>query len=120
MSISQKFTTGANLSGYTLTGVDVASGAYTRFTARVCETDAGGHPTTRCTDLAAPASFFPGTMSFSAPANTTLRRNTTYAVVVHRAGGSQYYGGTHREGEDAGHATGWSIADDYDTYNIVD
>ena len=115
-SISQRFTTGANPSGYTLTGVDVASGAYTRFTARVCETDAGGHPTTRCTDLAAPASFFLGTMSFSAPANTTLRRNTTYAVVVHRAGGSQDYGSTHREDEDDGHAGGWSIADNYEYF----
>ena len=116
VSISQRFTTGANQSGYTLTGVDVASAAYTRFTARVCETDASGHPTTRCTDLAAPASFFLGTMSFSAPANTTLRRNTTYAVVVHRAGGSQDYGSTHREDEDAGHAGGWSIADNYEYF----
>ena len=116
VSISQKFTTGANQSGYTLTGVDVVSAGNTGFTARVCETDAGGHPTTRCTDLTAPASFFAGTKSFSAPANTTLRRNTTYAVVVHRAGGSQDYGSTHREDEDAGHAGGWSIADNYEYF----
>ena len=71
---SQRFTTGSNASGYTLSGVDVifvGPDGY-GFSVQVCTVDASGHPTSSCTDLTAPASFAAGTLSFTVPANTPL------------------------------------------------
>ena len=71
---SQRFTTGSNASGYTLSGVDVVfvgPDGY-GFAVQVCTVDASGHATSSCTDRTAPASFAAGTLSFTVPANTTL------------------------------------------------
>ena len=112
-AIAQGFTTGSNASGYTLTGVDVLSASTTGFTAQVCGTGSSGLPTSTCTALTAPGSIAVGTNAFTAPANTTLTKDTTYAVVVTADGATQGWGDTSADGEDAGKADGWSIGDEY-------
>ena len=108
---SQVFTTGSNESGYTLTGVDVASASSTAFTAEVCGVTSTLGPTTTCTVLTGPGSFAVGAVSFAAPGNTVLVKDTTYAVVVTSTGAddTQGWGETLADGEDAGSAAGWSI-----------
>ena len=123
-AVSQRFTTGSNEDGYTLTGVDVVSASSTGFTAQVCGVDSsdGNRPTSTCTDLTAPGTFSVGTMSFTAPADTLLEKSTTYAVVVTAlatntapadeswSGSAQGWGVTYTGGEDADPAAGWSLA----------
>ncbi len=112
-SVAQPFTTGsaARLSGVDIVSADAEGDG---FSAKVCTTDASGDPTNSCTTLTAPSSFAAGTLRFTAPAGTVLTASTTYAVVVNRTvqGGnvSVNYGGTYANGEDAGKADGWSIA----------
>ena len=113
-AFSQNFTTGSNASGYTLSGVDVASASSTAFTAQVCTANPDTQvPTSTCTALTAPGSFALGAVSFTAPANTVLVKDTLYAVVVTATGtdGTQGWGQTSDNGEDAGSAAGWSIRD---------
>ena len=124
-AFSQRFTTGSNEEGYTLTGVDVVSASSTGFTAQVCGVDSDLKPTSTCTDLTAPDPFAVGTMSFTAPTNTVLVKETTYAVVVTALatniadtangetwnGVAQGWGVTYTNGEDAGPAAGWSLSD---------
>ena len=81
-AISQRFSTGSNEDGYTLTGVDVVSASSTGFTAQVCGVDSDLKPTSTCTDLTRRTTFAVGTMSFTAPTDTLLTKSTTYAVVV--------------------------------------
>ena len=80
-------------------------------------------PTSTCTDLTAPGTFAVGTMSFTAPTNTVLVKETTYAVVVAAlatntpgpgdtwTGVAQGWELTFTGGEDADPATGWSLSD---------
>ena len=123
-AISQRFTTGSNEDGYTLTGVDVVSASSTGFTAQVCGVDSDTlKPTSTCTDLTPPGTFAVGTMSFTAPTNTVLVKETTYAVVVTAlatntpapgetwTGVAQGWGGTFTGGEDADPAAGWILSD---------
>ena len=121
-TFSQRFTTGSNEDGYTLTGVDVVSASSTGFTAQVCGVDSDLEPTSTCTDLTAPGTFAVGTMSFTAPTNTTLVKETTYAVVVtalatNTPGPDDLWSGVAQGWEltfsnrvDANPAAGWSIA----------
>ena len=118
---AQRFTTGPYEYGYTLSTVDVVSADAegTSFEAKVCTVDGDGHPTSTCTDLAAPGSsgFAAGTITFYAPANYVLEAETTYTVVLTPPSqGSPIvtYGLTTADGEDAGKADGWSIADMFD------
>ena len=112
--VGQEFTTGMNGDGYTLTGVDIVSASSTGFTAKVC--DAVSH-TANCTDLTISGSFGVGTLSFTAPASTTLTGGTTYAVVLttvtedSEGWTTTGWGATRATAEDAGAAAGWSIAD---------
>ena len=125
-AFSQRFTTGSNEEGYTLTGVDVVSASSTGFTAQVCGVDSDTlKPTSTCWDLTAPDPFAVGTMSFTAPTNTVLVKETTYAVVVTALatniadtangetwnGVAQGWGVTYTNGEDADPAAGWSLSD---------
>ena len=107
VSMAQAFTTGATQ--YRLTGVRVrmtASGAYT---VSIWTTDANGHPDTKVVDLAAPGNLDSTDVDrFTAPANTMLDTDTTYAVVLSRAPGLNI---TNSSAEDAGAVQGWSIAD---------
>ena len=124
-AVSQRFDTGSNEDGYTLTGVDVVSASSTDFTAQVCGVDSDLEPTSTCTGLTAPGTFAVGTMSFTAPTNTTLVKETTYAVVVTAlaantadtangetwTGVAQGWGITYTDDEDADSAAGWSLSD---------
>ena len=118
---AQRFTTGPYEYGYTLSTVDVVSADAegTSFSAKVCTVDGDGHPTSTCTDLAAPGTsgFAAGTITFYAPTNYVLEPGTTYTVVLTppSQGDPQVtYGLTTANGEDAGKAAGWSIADRFD------
>ena len=119
LKLSQRFTIGsnANASSYTLTGVDVVSGGVAGFTAQVCETDAGGNPTSTCTDLIPPGAFAAGTVSFTAPAHTTLARGATYSVVMAPAGIFSV-SRTLSDAQDMGHAPDWSIADNFEALDL--
>ena len=120
-AFSQRFTTGSNEAGYTLTGVDVVSASSTGFTAHVCGVDSDLKPTSTCTNLTPPVPFAVGTMSFTAPTNAVLVKETTYAVVVTAlatntpgpsdtwTGVAQGWGFHSGGGEDADPAVGWSL-----------
>ena len=110
--VAQQFTTGSVAGGYTLTGVDVDSESSHSFSVSVCGVDNDGYPTTTCTNLTSPGSFAAGVLSFTAPSNTMLTANTKYAVVMDFGAGIRpVLDATTSNGEDAGKATGWSIAD---------
>ena len=118
---AQRFTTGPYEYGYTLSTVDVVSADAegTSFSAKVCTVDGDGHPTSTCTDLAAPGTsgFAAGTITFYAPTNYVLGPGTTYTVVLtppSQGIPEVTYGLTTANGEDAGKAAGWSIADRFD------
>ena len=110
---SQKFDTGNNADGYTLTGVDVvvSQAGGVDFTLRVCSTDSSGQPTSDCTNLTAPSSFPKGTASFTAPANTMLSSGMTYVMILTTVSGSNRVETTSSNDEDSGKAAEWSIAD---------
>ena len=116
LRLGQEFTTGSNEDGYTLTGVDIVSASSTGFRAQLCNELSSS---ATCTALTAPDSFAVGAMSFTAPAGTTLTKDTTYAVVLttDNTNGPGFYthgwGVTDADAEDTGSAAGWSIADGY-------
>ena len=110
---AQAFTTGTDSAGYMLTSVEVHSSdpEGDDFSVSVCTVDANTHPTSTCTSLTPPASFSAGPMSFTAPSNTSLDANTTYAVLIEQVDtGEVNLAGTTSDNEDAGKAAGWSIA----------
>ena len=135
---AQKFSTGSNAAGYTLSSVEVyvfwvENAATVKM--RVCEADSDGDPDTdNCLyTLTNPISYSAagwnnGTYSdtylntFTAPANSTLSASTDYFIVFENDGiqatvvdtYSDYwlayvFGGS----EDSGGASGWSIGDNY-------
>ena len=110
---SQRFTTGSNENGYTLTGVDIVSATNTPFTVKLCAIDTSGEPVSPCTSLVDPAEFVDGTNSFTAPAATLLVKDTTYSLYG-GSPGNHDYGTTPEYGEDA--AAGWSIENAVDIY----
>ena len=121
---AQRFTTGPYEYGYTLSTVDVVSADAEgdSFEAKVCTVDGDNHPTSTCWSLAAPGksdAFAAGTITFDAPLSTVLEAETTYTVVLttHSESGEEVtYGLTTADGEDAGKADGWSIADTQETW----
>ena len=115
---AQRFTTGANSGGYTLSSVEFTSDDLQGDDAAVsvCTVDADGYPTSTCTALTAPSSFAAGTIVFTG--TMTLAANTTYTLLLMSPGGETLsMGSTSADGEDSGGATGWSIADAYDVKN---
>ena len=115
-SAAQRFTTGSNLGGYTLSSVEIKTEDSDSFSMFVCETDGSGFPMATCTSLTAPGSFASGTLVFNAPAGTTLSAGTTYTVVATPGGGTVTLtlDATTADAEDTGGATGWTLADAYD------
>ena len=111
---SQRFTTGSNAGGYTLTSVDMVSDGTRGFGAKVCGVDSSGYPTSACTDLTPPGIFAAGTLSFTARPNITLTKDTTYAVVMSPTGGLADIGVTTEDGEDMGFVAPWNIANAFD------
>ena len=111
---SQTFTTSV---GATLSSVEIISEDPDGDDVAVslCTVDGSDHPTSTCTVLTAPPSFAAGTLVFRAPANTTLAANTTYSLLIASPGGEWLLlDATDSDNEDAGGATGWSIANTFD------
>ena len=110
--MAQNFTTGTVTGGYALGSVEVRVTGTLAFSASVCTVDTNGFPTTTCTALAPPDNFTAGVVAFSAPSNTTLEADETYAVVLDPPDvGGAVLSLTSSDDEDAGSAAGWSIAD---------
>ncbi|MDE0383887.1 MAG: hypothetical protein OXI22_08395, partial [Defluviicoccus sp.] len=125
LDIAQKFTTGANAGGYTLSRVDLrlvtSTGIGTDTAAprvRVVRRAPSGSDSVEVATLDAETPQLPvdaqSTYAFAAPESTALRPETDYWVVVEAAssgGGDVHLGATLSDAEDAGSAAGWSIDD---------
>ena len=118
---SQAFTTGD--SGATLSSVEIISEDADIDDAAVslCTVDGSNHPTSSCTPLTAPSRFLPGTLIFTAPADTTLEANTTYSVLIESPGGqSLLLDATRSDDEDGGRARNWTIDNTLYLKNYLD
>ncbi|MYD99218.1 MAG: hypothetical protein F4X98_17780, partial [Gammaproteobacteria bacterium] len=109
--LAQEFTTGSNSTGYTLESIaldfrDTPRGVSVKLATGLSRTSAG----TVVATLTNPA-LSSGTLTFTAPSNTTLSASTTYYVVVE--GTSGVWLRTDSNAEDAGAAAGWSVADGF-------
>ena len=113
-SEAQRFTTGDNADGYTLAEVVVRihSHANSADSPRVSiYTNSSGSPGTLLYTFTSPASFGTGEMTFTAPADATLEKETKYFVVFEETSdGIWYLGRTTWDDEDTARS-GWSIAD---------
>ncbi len=112
---AQQFTTGAN--SYTLNSIDikfhtaVATPANLRVELWSATTGVNINPNAKLASLTVPATVGTGTVTFAAPAHTTLAASTRYFVVVYRNGATTgNLAKASSDAEDAGAATGWSIA----------
>ena len=117
--VAQKFTTGANATGYTLSSVSIwpyqnvtnRSGAYV-----TVKRDSGGRPGALVASLNDPGTNFSGTspVAFGAPGNTVLAANTDYWVVVNESQSDNKKltpGRTTSGNQDSDSLSNWSIAD---------
>ena len=115
---AQTFTTGAHAGGYALSSVDVMFRTSGTVAASIYSTTGSDpYPDSELDSLTPPGTFNSGSVSahtFTAPANTTLARNTTYAVVIAPSGGggSTSIGRTDSDAE-SGITTNWGIGDAY-------
>ena len=118
---SQAFTTGD--SGATLSRVEIIS-EDTHFddaAVSLCTVDGSNHPTSSCTPLTAPSRFLPGTLVFTAPADTTLEANTTYSVLIESPGNENLLlAATYSDDEDDGRARNWTIDNTFYQKNLSD
>ena len=118
-SQAQRFRTGDIEEGYTLSAIDVLVDDFKSASSpRVSiYTVTSGNPGTSLYVLTNPATLKDGAINtFTAPANATLEKETDYFVVFEETGtgSSARYLLNHTvlNNEDAGRASGWSIADD--------
>ena len=115
---AQAFTTGNEANGYTLTSVDVAYwglGATSNLSVTIRSVNSGGNPGGTLGTLNNPAHSGlsgRGVLTHEAPgAGIALAANTTYFVVWAPFGGfSVGHSSVSSDAEDAGGASGWSIA----------
>ena len=112
--VAQRFTTGSNPGGYTLSRVEIKPEDSDSFSVSVCGVDADGFPNLTCTALIAPGSFASGTLVFNAPAGTTLSSGTTYTVVATPGSNDVTFDATTADCADTGGAAGWALANAYD------
>ena len=117
---SQRFTTGANLHGYELSGVLVGY-VFDRqglpdFSISVHAVDTDGHPGTKVADFTYPEGDNERSLTFEAPDGVTLDPGTTYAVVVTSGttGTDIKLRATTSNREDSESEDGWSIEDAFD------
>ena len=108
--VAQGFTTGSNATGYTLSSIDIVSESSNAFTAAVYTVNASGQPDTLVASLTSPGSFAAGTLTFTAPASTTLAASTEYSVVMQGVTFTVSLDATTSDAEDSDAAAGWSIA----------
>ena len=119
-SSAQRFTTGSHMGGYLLSAVEIVSADDSPFPLSVCTIDDDGFPTSTCWALSGPGifNFKPGTIVFTAPANTRLAANTTYTVYLYRRVNlTQTF--TSSNDEDGTPSAGWSIANEHDFERII-
>ena len=118
-SVSQAFTTGANTTGYVLSGIDVDvktalnATAAARVRAELWSADAQGDPGVFLEALDVPETLSVGSNALTAPAGTVLAPETTYHVAFFTSTNSQSFvkSITASQAEDSGAAVGWSIGD---------
>ena len=107
--VAQGFTTGSNEDGYTLASVEAifptvnSSPTLTVTLHKDLPTNAA------IATLNNPDSIVTGTLTFTAPAMTTLEKETTYYVLFN--GDNVFMRSTSSDDEDSGGLTDWSIAD---------
>ena len=118
--VALEFTTGSNLSGYSLAGVEVhvasGHGGGDAVSVGIWSADSSGHPDELLHALMNPASVTNGAdNTFTAPADAVLLKDSRYLVVVGSTSGDGVrFGTTASFRQDAGGAAGWSIADTQD------
>ena len=130
-SIAQGFTTGSASGGYTLGSIDLVVEATNITSAQrdtiraelwstVASGDDAGKPNSKLYDLTVPAHpIATGTVSFAAPASTTLAASTTYHAVFYTVGTFDMRADiTESDDEDSGGAAGWSIANGMHDVNV--
>ena len=123
---AQEFTTGSNEDGYILSSVYVVSvdNQSDTFSASVCTAASDSLPSSTCTDLTAPGSFAKGTLSFTAPENIALAKDTDYFVLFTTDGDPTddvvHFSTVTSNSEDAGAAAGWSIGNHHHYQNPMD
>ena len=115
-SQAQAFTTGNATGGYGLDSVQLKLSAFSGTTADVTvsiNSVGMNGPGSAVHTLSNPATISTGTQTFTASSGATLAASTTYFVVISSASASTTLNLhiTGSSGEDAGGATGWSIAD---------
>ena len=118
-SLAQGFTTGSNSGGYTLTSIEAISrGGGTAVQAATVRAElwsatTGGAPDSKIADLTIPTGAVAAntTMSFGAPAGTTLTASTTYYFMIYTVGAFNLaLESTSAHAEDSGGLSGWTIA----------
>ncbi len=105
---AQPFTTGPLRSR--LTHVRVRNTNDAVYSVSIYTVDSAGDLLTEVAAFTSPASYSDDVDRFTAPLDTILKADTTYAVRLSQANGLRY---TTSNDEDAGAAAGWSIADAY-------
>ena len=114
----QRFTTGSQSGGYTVTSVDIGydDSAGDKFSAAIYTVDSDGYPDSEVFALTAPTGAWAAgtTLSFTAPANSTLAASTTYTVRMAPTGAAVRHDTTTSSDEDSGVFSGWSIQDAFD------
>ena len=117
---AQGFTTGSQSGGYALGSIDfvventnITEAQRDTIRAQLWSAATGGAPNEKVADLTVPDHpISAGTVSFAAPANTTLTADTKYFVVIHTVGNfGLRIASANSNDEDSGGATGWSIED---------
>ena len=110
--MAQAFTTGANDTGYTLTGIDMfLYGRHVPQTPPTMTLHSGSAAGTKVAAFTGPASIGRGdkTYAFTPATTVTLSASTEYWVVAQ--GATSYWNDTLLDAEDSGGAPGWTIAD---------
>ena len=113
ISQAQRFTTGDNEYGYTLSSVRIHIKNFAGSDAvrvSIYEADSSGLPDNSIYPLMNPGSIANNSFhTFTAPANATLAKETKYFVVAEAASGSFTVSYTSSNAEDSGKANGWNI-----------
>ena len=121
VSHAQRFTTGSHPAGYYLESIELrlsVTGSLTdaerkTIGAELWSAATGGHPNQRLQILTVPSTVGSGAVTFTAPEYTVLAANTRYYLVIytfHFSLSKLKVAITNDSDEDAGAATGWSIA----------
>ena len=113
---AQSFTTGTNPTGYTLTSIELRLSAFVSTVTPTVKLYSGSADGTEVATLTGPAMLDAGTIknyTFTpSSTSTALLASTPYWVV---AEGDAYWVSTTSTSEDATPATGWSIANNYES-----